>query len=656
MSIFNPSEEEIAFKQSKKEKMVAQSEHWSAAILNGSDKDTASVEPIKTNFFKYFLSIISLVAVILIVQLINLQIVNGQKNALYADGNRIRQRITRAERGVIYDKDKQVLVRNLASFDLTLTPSQLPKDKAQESQVINQASQLVSVDESQINDKVSKFGRNYSLPIIIAGDINREKALMIEEKISSLNGFSLDTNPIREYLDQSSLSHFLGYTGRISSDDKVDNQVYNSTDLIGKSGLEKSYEQQLKGTNGREQFEVDSTGNPVKLLASKDPVAGNSLVLSIDKGLEDKMYQSLNDGLKRSGSQRGVALALNPNNGQILAAVSLPSYDNNLFAKKISQSDYDKLANDPNKPLLNRISSGAYPIGSTIKPFDAAAALQEKLINPSTTIEDRGRIDVPNVYNPSIVYTFKGWKPDGLGPVNAIRAITWSSDIFFYVVAGGYQNFKGLGAEKLISYLKKFGFGRKTGIDTNEEVAGYLPTPESKKAKTNEQWYIGDTYNLAIGQGNLQATPLQLLVATSAIANGGTIYKPRLVSEIIDINGASIEKTKPEAVTENLISSEYLSTIREGMRRVVSEGTACCQIKNDVPVSVSGKTGTAETSSAGFDGKNPRTKPHAYFTSYAPSDNPQIAMVVMVENSGEGAEYAVPITNDILKWYFSSHK
>lgn len=655
MGIFsNFNQKTYNFKRSKKEMMVSESEHWSAAILSGSDQSAGIVEPIKTNFIKYFLAVVLLFICVLLFQLFNLQIVNGQKNSVLSDSNRVRQRVIRAERGVIYDKNRQILVRNLANFDLVVVPNQLPKDEKDRSKIDSRVAQLTGLQESEISQKYLQKGLDYSQPILVSSGIDRDKALVVEENVRELKGFKLDTNPIREYLDGSSLSHFLGYTGRISADDQADPARYSPTDLLGKAGLEKSYESDLKGYNGREQIEVDSSGTPIKLLASKDPSSGNSLVLSIDKNLQEKMSQYLSEGLKQAGSKRGVVIAADPKTGHILGAVSLPTYDNNLFAKEISQKDYDNLANDPNKPLLNRATLGTYPIASTIKPLNAAAALQEKVITPSTSIEDKGKIEVPNVYNPDIVYTFKGWKPEGLGYVNVVKSISMSSDIFYYVVSGGYKNIKGLGIDRLVSYLKKFGFGKKTGIDTNEETAGYLPTPDSKKARTNEQWYIGDTYNMGIGQGNMQATPLQLLIATGSIANGGNVYKPKLVKEVISPTGEVIKKIDSEIATNNFISEENLRVVKEGMRKTVTEGTACCSIKNEVSVSVSGKTGTAETSSEGFDGKNPRTRPHAWFSSFAPSEDPQIVMVVLIENSGEGAEYAVPVTKNILKWYFSA--
>ncbi len=262
---------------------------------------------------------------------------------------------------------------------------------------------------------------------------------------------------------------------------------------------------------------------------------------------------------------------------------------------------------------------------------------------------------MPNQYDPSIIYTFKGWEPGGLGQVNVVRALTWSSDIFFYVVGGGYQSTRGVGASKLVSWYKKFGFGAKTNIDIFGESNGYVPDPNAKSQDTGQPWNIGDTYNISIGQGDFLATPLQLAMATSVIANGGTLYKPHLAMEVRNLSGQTVRTIGPEVVRQNVVSPQSLALIHTGMEQAVSEGTACCKIKSDVPVQVAGKTGTAETSSQGFDGKNPTTKPDAWFTSYAPAQNPQIVLAVLVENSGEGAEFSVPIAREILKWYFSPH-
>ncbi len=641
-----------SYKQSRHEQQVVHSEDWSAAVLTGSEQAGKLEQPLSGRYLRFFLLSGAVAMAILAVQLFYVQITRGQQNLVLANGNRIRQTTVRAPRGAIYDRNKQILARNLASFDLVVNPSQMPRDKAERGQVYSVVASLVGQSVEEVQKKAEAKGKNFTQNILIASNLDRETALNIEEKSRQMTGFNIDINPSREYLDSGSFAHFLGYTGRISAEEWRSNPSYQPTDYIGKNGLEQAYEAELKGKDGKKQVEVDAQGRQIRELAAVPAEPGNSLVLSVDSGLEKKLAQELQAGAERAGAKRAAAVAMDPRNGQILAAVNWPSYDNNLFAKGISTADYQKLLNDPGNPLFNKVAGGRYPVASTIKPFVSVAALEEQIINESTTIKDEGKIDVVNKYNSSIVYTYRGWEAAGLGPVNVVKAIAKSSDVFYYIVGGGFENFRGLGVDKLLSWYKKFGLGSKTGIDLANESAGYLPNPSDKKAQTGEPWYVGDTYNISIGQGNLQATPLQLVTATAAIGNGGTLYKPRLAKEVVNQQGERVREIKPEVVATNFINPKNLAVVQQGMREVVLSGTACCRMKSEVPVSVAGKTGTAETSSAGQDGKNTRTKPHAWFTSYAPAENPEIAMVVLIEYAGEGAEYAAPVTRETLKWYF----
>ncbi|MBI2797902.1 penicillin-binding protein 2 [Candidatus Saccharibacteria bacterium] len=643
----------ISFKPSKREQSVKTSEDWSAAVMTGSSDQVAGYDSLPIAFFIVFAVATLGVAIVLFARLANLQIVNGRQSTALAAGNRVRSQNITAPRGTIYDRNGQVVARNVANYDLTAMPSQLPSNATDRQSQYNLLAGLLRSSPAELKAKAESKGLKYSQAVVVAENVDRDTALNIDEYQAGLRGFSIEVNPIREYLDGGNLSHFLGYTGRISAEEWAQYPNYRQIDYIGKSGLEQSYEQDLKGVDGKEQTAVDASGQPIKYLAKIEPTPGNGLILSIDKNLQAKAYEALAAGVQKAGAKAGAAIAVNPQNGQVLAAVNYPGYDNNLFAKGISQADYSRLLNDPSKPLFNRTLNGSYPIGSTIKPFISSAALDEKVINASTIVDDKGKLEVQNQYNPSIVYTFKGWEASGLGPVNVVKALTWSSDIFFYVVGGGYQGFKGVGPEKLVAWYKKFGFGQKTNIDIKSESNGYVPTPATKQQKTGEPWGLGDTYNISIGQGDFLATPMQLVMATAAIANGGTLYEPRVALEVRSPSGQTVRKIEPVPVRQNVVSSQALDLIRQGMEQAVAAGTACCSIKNEVPVQVAGKTGTAETSSQGFDGKNPTTKPDAWFVAYAPAKNPQIAMVVLVENSGEGAEYSVPVTNEILKWYFS---
>lgn len=644
----------LKLQTSKKEQRMQAAEDWSAAILSGSSEKIQLEEPIKSKIYYLLSAVFLLIGIVIISRLAYLQIITGERNSLLASGNRIRTNSIAAPRGTIYDRNGVILARNNAHYDLVVIPAQLPQNEESRSRVYALAATLAGKSVADIQAIAESKSLRYGLPIVVVDNISRDIALNIEEQRNELTGFNIDTNPTREYLDSNGLAPFLGYIGRISAEEFEANPQYRPIDMIGKTGLEKSYEPDLRGVYGKEQTEVDASGLPIRTLARVEPKAGNSVVLSVDKTLQDVMQQNVKSAVEAAGSKAGVAVAVDPRNGQVLGAVNYPSYDGNLFAKGISQSDYQNLLNDPAKPLFNRVNSGEYPIGSTVKPFISIAGLQEGVVNANTTVQDNGKIEVPNQYNPSIVYTFKGWKPEGLGTVNLFRAISWSSDIYYYILGGGYQGTKGIGPTKLTDWYKKFGFGRPTGSDIGESATGFVPTPENKKSYSTEQWSVGDTYNIAIGQGNLRATPIQLAMATAAIANGGTVYEPRFVSSIKNDTGDIVRNVDPEAVITNIATPANIKLVQQGMEGVIDSGTGCCSIKQEVPVKVAGKTGTAETSSEGFDGKNLRTKAHAWFTAYAPADNPKIVIVVMIENAGEGSEFALPATKNILKWYFST--
>ena len=654
MSIFGEFyQKPIKFKRNKKELIVSQSEDWSAAILSGSSELTASESTVPRYIYLGLAIVLTLATSLLLWRLFSIQIVQGQRNALLANGNRIRTTTIPAPRGAIYDRNGTLLARNSALYDLVATPSQLPKADSDISQIAADLAVVLGSNQTELYQSLINIQKSDQPEVVLAANIDREKSLQVEEKSRLLQGLSLETTPQREYLDKGLLAHFLGYIGRISQEEWKENPEYRPVDVIGKSGIEKNYESELRGIAGKEQVEVDASGRPIRFLARIEPVAGKNINLSIDWELQQQMYNSVKSAAEKAGSKAGSAVSLDPQTGEVLAAVNYPTYDGNLFAKGISQADYNNLLNDESKPLNNRLSSGSYPIGSVVKPFISAAALQENVINSGTSVVDKGKLEVPNIYNPSVVYTFKGWKPEGLGTVNVVKAIQMSSDIFFYQVGGGFQSFQGLGEKRLLDWYSRFGFGSKTGIDIGEESPGSLPSPEQKKKQTNEAWYVGDTYNISIGQGDMRATPLQVAVANAAIANGGKIIKPHLLRSTSQY-GVGLNNVGVSIVRSNFVSEANLRLIQQGMEDAVNGGTACCSIKSEVPVQVAGKTGTAETSSEGFDGKNPRTKPHAWFSSYAPAINPRIATVVMIENSGEGSEFAVPASKDILKWYFAN--
>lgn len=628
---------------------LAKYEAWADAILP-ADAEAAPIEE-QTNRRPLALLAVFLIGtmVLLTGKLIALQLVEGPRNAALADGNRLRTKVTRAQRGVMYDRTGTLVARNQPIFDVTVTPSQLPRNKDDRQKLYAQAAALLGLAQDELRTKAETKGLLYGQPLLVAASVPRDKALAFDAA-GTMAGISLEINTVRQYLDGGSLGSLLGYTGRISAEEYAAKQPgeYQQTDYIGKNGLEREYEQILRGSNGSEQTEVDVAQRPVKVLASKPSVAGQNLTLTIDKPLQDVLVKSIQDQMNAAGSGRGAGVVLNPQTGEILAMASLPGYDNNKFAEGISTKDYKALLDNPNQPLFNKAFQGAYAVGSIIKPLVATAALVEKVVSPSTVIEDKGSLQIPNIYDPGIVYTYRTWEPGGLGQVNLNKAISLSSNVFFFTVGGGFGPIKGLGVTRLNNWYERFGLGKPTGIDLPAEAAGLVPDPDGKKKATGEAWTVGDTYNSSVGQGGLMASPLQMAAATAAIANGGTLYKPYLVSKVSDESGQVSATTKPTVVRKEIAPTDVLTTVRNGMRDVVRSGTACCKIEQEVPVAVAGKTGTAET-----DPDN-KKKPNAWFTSFAPFDNPRIVTVILVENSGEGAQYAAPATREVLKWYFSN--
>lgn len=621
-------------------------ERWSEIALPADAEAGVLEEPAQKTALLFLAGMVLVAILVLGLRLVQLQIIQGQRNFGLAEGNRIRQKLTRAPRGVIYDRNGKVLVRNVANFDLTVIPSQLPRTLSDRQDTYRRLSEVVGLQASEIGEKAEAQGLRYPLSLPVAVNLDRDKALLLDQSAAKFPGFSLDVNPVREYLDGGLLSHILGYTGRASSEDLKTDPAYSLTDYIGKLGIEKQYESTLKGQNGSQQTEVDASGNPIRVLASKPSKPGSDLVLSIDFDLQTKLAEALQKHMGLAQAKKASAVALNPKTGEVLASVSLPTYDNNLFSRGISQQNYNKLLNDPGQPLFNKVVSGIYKTGSVIKPLVAAAALEEKVVSPSTVIVDEGKLEVQNQYNPGVTYTFRGWEQSGLGAMTVRRAIAMSSNIYFYTVGGGYGPIGGLGIDRLAAYYQKFGLGSKTGIDLPSEAIGRVPTPEWKLKATQEPWYTGDTYNLSVGQGDIAVSPLQIANATAAIANGGNLMKPRLVQAVRDETGQA-RQTEPSVIRKLSITPGNLQIVREGMRQTVESGTACCFIDKQVAVKVAGKTGTAET--------NPgKENPHAWFTSFAPYEDPKIVMAVLVENAaGEGSEYAAPVAREVLAWYFS---
>lgn len=617
---------------------TADSERWLHHILP-ADAEAPNIEnDRKSSSFMVILGFVLLLMVVLSSQLVNLQLLKGKSSLANAEGNRVKERIIRAPRGIIYDSKGVPLVKNIPNYDLAITPSDLPLDQAKKEEVIRKTAEIAQVSYDEIRSKITVDNEHSPTPILVLKNLDKEKSLLLESKIIDLPGVHLDVNPIREYLDGGLLSQTMGYVGRISAEELEKNDGYIGTDYIGKSGLEKEYENILRGTPGVERIEVNATGVNEKTLGTTDPIPGQNIRLSIDFELQKKLAAEMQVQMSKAKINNAAAVAINPQNGQVLAMVSLPTYDNNLFAKGISEVDYSKLLNNADKPLLSRTTAGEYPSGSTIKPFVASAALEEGNITENTTVNSTGGIKIGD-------FTFPDWKSGGHGVTNVLKAIAESVNTFFYAIGGGYGDIKGLGPEKIKAYLDKFGFDAYTNIDLGGEAKGSIPDPDWKLRTFNEPWYLGDTYHMAIGQGDVLVTPLQMANATTVIANGGTLYQPTLVASILDGNGNVVEDKKPTVTRSNFLKDSTVDVVRRGMRQTVTAGSG--RLLNTLAKPVAAKTGTAQY------GPN-ESKQHAWFITYGPTDNPTIAMSILLEGAGGGDVYAAPVANEVYKWYFAN--
>lgn len=601
--------------------------------------------PIKNRGFFVIFSVSLLILGLFLARAFWLQIKNGDYYALKSNKNNIRFYPSRPPRGIIYDINRKALAYNVPDFALSVIPADLPKSKDELKKWSNQLAKVLGKNNSETEDFVDSFNKNSTEPVLLAPNLNRDTLVKLETKMLKLPGVFINKETKRDYAEGTYFSHLIGYVGKVSSGDLKIDSYYSPSALIGKAGLESQYEKELRGKAGKIAVAVDSENNVLKTLAAKDPLPGNNLILSIDWELQKILTDALNLKIKETNSNGAAAVVLNVNTGEIMSLISLPSFDNNIFANSLSVKDYQNIAKNKYWSEFNRAIGGAYSSGSTIKPFIAVAALAENIISPETKIDDTlGYIRIPNQYNPDIVYTYRDWKAHGF--VDMRRAIAVSADVYFYAIGGGYKNIKGLGIDRIKKYLNIFGFGSNLGIDLPGETPGLIPDPSWKKSVKNEGWFTGDTYNVSIGQGDVLVTPLQMASAIAAIANNGTLWKPRIVSEITNSNSQVIKKFMPEMIKGDFIDVKNLEIVREGMRGAVTEGSAW-RLKS-LPLSVAGKTGTAQVT-------NTFKKTNAWFTGFAPYEKPEISLAIVIEGAGEGSAAAVPVAKEVFEWYYNKN-
>ena len=570
-----------------------------------------------------------------------LQINKGAEFRGEAEGNRIRSEIVLGPRGLFYDRHRMPLTVNHPQFSLVLERNYLVqalRDKIFNRQELVQKIVLATgLQEKAVREKVVRFLDSENSPALDF-ELDYNKAMVFKAGCQESLDWQLEIRSERQYLDGYSLGHILGYLGRVDPVEwpQLKKNNYQFTDLIGQAGLEKQYEKELRGEPGRLDHEVNAKGEEIKILGQEPTVPGADLILTLDYELTKKISEILGQTIARLNLNKAAAVVIDPSNGEILALVSLPAFDNNLFTKPaLHNQALDALFSNKNQPMFNRVIAGEYPSGSTIKPMIAAAGLEEGLIAKNTKVLSVGGLRIDKWF-------FPDWKAGGHGITNVIKALAESVNTFFYYLGGGYEDFKGLGLEKIVSYAKLFGFGSALGIDLPGEQAGFLPTKEWKEQTKNEAWYIGDTYHLSIGQGDVLVTPLQIASMTATIANGGKVYEPHLVKEIFYSKTNKKQIIEPKIIRSDFIKTENLDIVRQGMRQAVLNGSA--RALADLNFSTAAKTGTAQVG-----GNN---SPHAWLTVFAPYEAPEIALTVLIENGQEGSLTALPAAKEILAWYF----
>ncbi len=584
---------------------------------------------------------------ILLVQLINLQVINGSGYRERAEINAIREVPEPAARGLIYDRNGRLLVENTARFSVAIVPGDLP-DRG-ETAIYRLLSSVINVPVPEIQKKVQE-GRDRQgdfSPAVIKANLDRDTALVLMELEPHAQGLRVIVEPTRRYLTSSLLSHVMGYVGPLSADEykALQSGGYQYQDFIGKSGVELTYEDVLRGKPGKKLVEVDATGRELSVISERRPIDGSNLVLSIDLDLQQKVADVLQE--YGAGSENAAAAVMDIKTGELLAMVSLPTFDNNVFSGPLSDQDLADLLNSPGKPLVNHSIAERYPPGSTFKTIVGAAALQEGVASPYTTITSRGYITVENEFDPNVTYVYPDWAP--LGVLDFYRGIAMSSNVYFYYLAGGKadENFRGLGEERVAKYARAFGLGGPTGIDLPGESPGLVPDARWKEQNVGEPWTLGDTYNFGIGQGYVAATPIQMLREVAAIGNGGRLVTPHLVKEYRDSRGKVLQQVTEPPPASVPVDPGNLQIMRDAMRQSVTSGVA--RNAAAAGVQVAGKTGTAEF---GPDLGNGKHATHGWFVGFAPYEDPQIAVVVFVQH-GSGGNDASPAAAKIFDYYFS---
>ena len=661
-----------------------------------------------------FALVLLIVAGVYIARLFSLQILQGTAWSAQAAENRTRAVNLPAQRGVIYDRNGVVLARNIASYNVVITAADLPDDPGEIQSIFRQLSELIDVpiNRSEISEtnpyvpcvsdhgiaQIVEYGEASIpfLPVRLKCDIDRTTAMVIQEKANDWPGVDVEIVPIRDYPTGVLTASIIGFLGPIPAnraDEFIAAGLDPNRDKVGYAGIELQHQDLLAGKNGQRTAEVDVAGAQIRTVGETQPaVSGQNLRLTIDTRLQSaataivqREINFWNTYFNEIRSTSGVAIAINPTTGEILAMVSYPSYENNRMARIIPAYYYNQLIQDPANPLLNHAVGDVLPAGSVFKLVTAVGALNEGVVTPEQVLETPPKITISETFSPNEPgrpRDFVDWNEAGFGQLDFLGGISNSSNVYFYKLGGGYQDEvpEGLGVCRLGTYARALGYGEYPGTGLPEEENGLIPDPQWKRLNQGESWSTGDTYISSVGQGYVLATPLQVLLSAATVANDGKLMQPTLVREVMDGEGNLTQPFEPRMkwdITKDPIIQEFDETtlrgcepiegrtktvetwvvekVQEGMRRAVTDGTLQAEFVN-ATIAAAGKTGTAEYCDKYANARNrciPGEWPtHAWTVAYAPYENPEIAVVAFVYNGGEGASVAGPIVWQILNAYF----
>jgi len=598
---------------------------WRQSSLVGDDFLERRIElPISKKPFIFLFCFLFLFLTICFFRVFYFSVLKHQHFLTLAKNNLFRTVSLEAPRGLIYDRNGKPLAKNIPSFSLFLNKKEI------DNQSLAKIKKLVNLSQEEWQEIEEKLKKENGIFLLLKRNLSQEEAVNISS--NKIKGVYLLTSLKRFYPEGKIFSSIIGYLGEANAEDFKEHPEYLVKEMVGRSGLEKFYQDLLRGKPAKVLIERKEKENPSEIVLEK-ALPGKDLRLTIDAEMQKLLFSLLEEQIKIIGAKKGLAIVENPQNGEILSLISFPSYDNNAFIERDSQKIKEILTN-PDKPLFNRVVAGLYPPGSTIKPFLALAGLEEGIVSPEKVIDDRpGYLLLPNPYSPDKPSIFRDWKIHGL--VDLRKAIAVSCDIYFYYLGGGYKNFKGLGIEKIKEYLEKFNLGEKTGIDLPLEKEGLLPDPSWKSKSGRGRWTIGDTYHLSIGQGDLLLTPIALLNSYSALVNGGILYSPHLLF--------SSEK---KIVKKINFSQNNWQEVIKGLLDVTQKPYGTGYYLHDLPIKIAGKSGTAQVKGG--------RQINSLFLAHFPVEKPEISLLVMIENTKEHQLNVLPVVKKFFLWYYNN--